>query len=337
MRGVLRRDRLVQRLLVLSFCTVALLTAASGSASATAAPSCRVGVYLADLYDIDPVRDTIGADMWLWALCPTAELDPTRRFEFLNGNNIVQSSHQIRKVGNQYWSQVKVEGTFREHIHIGDYPFDRQSISFLVEDSDLDSQQLVLEPDVANSSYNPDITLDFFRVSGFKVGARIDRYPTTFGDPQLPSGSGSQYSQFVIDVELVRTQFSSFFKETWPVYIVFMLAVISFLIWAEDLKTALTTRFAILGVSVFTLVVNMREAGQSLGGIVGVTLVDRIHWCTLAYVMVAMVTTTYVWRCLDTPDKHRGARRLNLIVAVASTVVYVGVVLSMLMAALVAY
>ena len=35
-----------------------------------------LGVSVEDLYDIDTAADTFGALLWVWTLCPTAELDP---------------------------------------------------------------------------------------------------------------------------------------------------------------------------------------------------------------------------------------------------------------------
>jgi len=53
--------------------------ASSAPASAIfteAAPSCSLGAYLSDLYELDPARNTFAARVWLWTLCPTKELDP---------------------------------------------------------------------------------------------------------------------------------------------------------------------------------------------------------------------------------------------------------------------
>jgi hypothetical protein len=33
---------------------------------------CRVGVNIEDLYDFDLTRETFGAVLWLWSLCPAA-------------------------------------------------------------------------------------------------------------------------------------------------------------------------------------------------------------------------------------------------------------------------
>ncbi|MFD5424603.1 hypothetical protein [Streptomyces sp. NPDC127084] len=289
---------------------------------------------MADLYDLDAAAETVGADMWLWSVCPRAELDPTRRLEFVNATETTLSGHSIVKVAGEYWSQVKVVGKFRQHFHLESYPFDRQLIEILIEDNQFNTSQLVFQPDTANSTYDHSISLDYFKVVKFGVGVGIHKYPTNFGDPSIPSGKGSDFSQFTIALELSRVNLSSFVEETWPVYVAIVFTLISYLIWSEDSMTGLTTRYGILGAAVFALVVNMRAASQSLGAVFGVTLVDGIHLLALMYTLVALVTTTYVWRHLGTPEEKGAARRVNTVVAITSTGLYLAVNAVMVLLAL---
>lgn len=43
---------------------------------------CRIGVNVEDLYDLDMARDSFGAALWVWVLCPTPEADPLPTLAF---------------------------------------------------------------------------------------------------------------------------------------------------------------------------------------------------------------------------------------------------------------
>ena len=72
----MRRHRPVLAALLLL--AAILLSAAPGYGQETAGQptTCRIGVNIEDIYDIDIARDTFGAALWLWTLCPTDGVDP---------------------------------------------------------------------------------------------------------------------------------------------------------------------------------------------------------------------------------------------------------------------
>lgn len=64
---------------------VLLLGFGPASAQVTPAatpPVCRIGVNVEDIYDLDPARDTFGAILWVWSLCPSADLSPLATITF---------------------------------------------------------------------------------------------------------------------------------------------------------------------------------------------------------------------------------------------------------------
>lgn len=212
--------------------------------------------------------------------------------------------------------------TYREHFDIYDYPFDRYTLDFVVEDT-RDATQFAYTADRANSAYNKGIRLSGFSISGFRVLVRDHRYRTTFGAPGLPPGKGSAYSQFIIRMSIERTDVSGFIRETWPVYVSFLIALATFFIWFQDTTAVLGARLGMLGAALFTIVVNLRAVNQSLGAGAGMTLVDQIHLYTLVYVLVGVATTTYSWRVSIQPHGEFRARRFNHWAALTASLFYV--------------
>ncbi|MDX2592137.1 hypothetical protein PV343_07670 [Streptomyces sp. WI03-4A] len=314
--------RVRRRLVVLLLSTVALTALSGLSVSpAAAAPTCRVGAYVTDLYGLDVSPRTINADFWLWSVCPSATLDATRRLEFVNATTVTQSDRSVEKVGNEYWSQVKVSGTFRQQFDLSEYPFDRQDVRIQVEDSEFNSAQFGYTADTADSGYDHAINLEGFKIKDFGVRVVTHTYQTSFGDPRITHGKNSEYSQFVIALKLERDDLAGFIRQAWPAYVGFLISFISYWIWAPEFLTVLGARFGILGASLFSVVVSMRAVSLT-GTSFGVTLVDQIHLATLLYTLVGVGCTTYILWSWSKTERRALVRRTNTVVAITTTVIY---------------
>ncbi|MFF8407501.1 hypothetical protein ACF06P_38445 [Streptomyces sp. NPDC015684] len=295
---------------------------AAPTAPAAAPPTCQVGAYVTDLYGLDVSPRTINADFWLWSVCPSADLDATRRLEFINATQVSQSDRSVEKVGDQYWSQVKVSGTFRQQFDLSEYPFDKQDVQIQVEDSQLNASQFAYVADRANSGYDHSISLDGFEIRDFSVRVVTHTYQTSFGDPRIKHGQQSRYSQFVIELHLDRVDLAGFIRQAWPAYVAFLISLMSYFIWAPEFLTVLAARLGILGASLFSVVLSMRSTSLT-GTQFGVTLVDQIHLATLLYTLVGVGCTTYILLSWANPDKRAAVRRTNRIVAWSTTAAYV--------------
>ncbi|MEU6082625.1 hypothetical protein [Streptomyces sp. NPDC047108] len=303
--------------------TFAVLTALfTGTPAAAAVPSCRVGAYVTDLFAVDPARRTVDADLWLWSLCPREDLAAVKRFEFINATRTTLTDPSSQKVGNAYWTQVKVSGTFRQNFDWTDFPFDKQVVRIQIEEDELDESRFVYRADTANSGYNRRIHLPDFRISGFRIGIVDAPYATNFGDPRLEQGVGSKYSQLVIQFSITRQDITSFGREVLPVYVAFLISVISFLIWSKDDDVTMVARLGILGTALFTIVLNLRQSDEELGSDLGVTLVEEIHFISLLYVLVGVAATTYILRLLKESMARPGVRRTNNRILALTTGLY---------------
>ncbi|KOU31716.1 hypothetical protein ADK53_24555 [Streptomyces sp. WM6373] len=304
-------------------CTTGFLAVMGPSVPASAAvpPSCRVGAYVTDLYGLDVSPRTIKADFWLWSVCPTDALDATRRLEFVNATDVTQSDRSVVKVGDEYWSQVKVSGTFRQQFDLSEYPFDKQDVKIQIEDSEYNASQFTYVADSKDSGYDHAISLGGFKIRDFGVGVVEHTYRTSFGDPRITHGQNSQYSQFVIDLKLERDDLAGFIRQAWPAYVAFLISFISYWIWASDFITVVGARFGILGASLFSVVVSMRAASLT-GTSFGVTLVDQIHLATLLYTLVGVGCTSYILYKWVDPEERASVRRTNTVVALSTTAVF---------------
>ena len=137
---------------------LALLILLAGFESARSEPAsngpqtCRVGVNIEDLYDLDLARDTFGAVLWLWSLCPSARPAPLATIALPTGSDLQLGEVHGRQVGDAgYYQYRRVQGTFRHDWDMSDYPFDRQRLAIPIDETDLGSSVMVFEADVESS------------------------------------------------------------------------------------------------------------------------------------------------------------------------------------------
>ena len=278
-------------------------------AQSDAAPAtCRVGLYLRALHSFDPTADTFGADLWLWSLCPTADLQPLQTMEFVNSDDIAVL---LDVSGDPLWTQRNVDGTFRYDWDERNFPFDRHTLTIDLEEGVEDIRGFVYDPDTANSGIDPKLQLPGgWTMTGSTLVGSTKIYDTTFGDPDLPESGSSEYSRLTLSIDLERTDLGGFLKLTAVVYAAFFFSLISYVMNLET-TTGIGARVSLLAIALFATAVNLGNASNALGTASGLTLVDKIHVMVLVYLVVAAIVSVASRVLLDRGVEAADIARLN--------------------------
>jgi hypothetical protein len=296
----------------------------SRAATNTSGPArCMVGIYLLSLHDFSFSDNTFEATFWMWTICPDTFTQPMDTLEFVNAVDIDRAVGRNQDVPNAVYRPTKVSGTFQHHWDLTDFPFDRQTLEIIIEDSEYTNEKLVYIPDDAQSSYHPDTTTGVWRIMDFDLAAGAYTYNTTFGDPSWVQGeSSSDYSRLNIGVTIQRNAYTGFFKLTSVVYIAFLLSLVSFLI-RVDTTTDLGTRLALVTGSLFAAAINMQVASNSLGNDSKLGLVDSIHLTAFAAIFFAAAVAIGSRLLLDMHRSRRSVRLMNYVAMGLSAVFFI--------------
>jgi hypothetical protein len=273
--------------LVLLLVTVLTLRPAYGQATPAGTPAvCRIGVNVEDLYDLDMARDTFGTILWIWSVCPSADLAPLGTIAFPTASaSLSLSPIEVLPLaaGGQYASR-RVQGTFRHDWNMDHYPFDRQRVVIPVDEAQYGAARVTFEPDLRQSFVTPDLRerLAEWTVSELALEASVSEEPSTYG---LPDADGARYARLEAAITLERTHLVTFLKLTSGVFAGVFIAFLSFFYDPSD-RSGFGGKLGLLVGVLFAVLLSLRNADASIGDTGHLTLVTRIHLVTLALIVV---------------------------------------------------
>lgn len=266
---------------------LAALAAWGGAAPAAGPPEvCRIGINVEDLYDLDMARETFGAILWIWSLCPSADLSPLDAMVFptASGSLSLGAIETVDAAAGGHYSSRRVQGTFRYNWDMAHYPFDRQRIVIPIDDARYGADRLVFEPDTRESFVTPDLRerLDEWIVSELELATSVSEEASTYG---LPDAEGARYARIEAAIPLQREHLVTFMKLTSGVFAGVFIAFLSFFYDPND-RSGFGGKLGLLVGVLFAVLLSLRNADASIGDTGHLTLVSDIHLVTLVLVVV---------------------------------------------------
>ena len=293
--GVRTRNSMILMLLILAG---GAEPARSQPAAGGAPETCRVGINIEELYDLDLARDTFGAVLWLWSLCPSLQSAPLETIALPSGSNLDRGELRGGPAGAAgYYAYRRVQGTFRHDWDMRHYPFDRQNLVIPIDDTELGSLVVLFEPDIASSFLSAEIRtkLDEWQISDPSLEASVTEEPSTYGQPDV---EGVGYARLEATVVLERTQVLTFLKLTAGVFAAALIALLSLFLDPRD-RGFFGTRLGVLAGVLFGVLLSMRAADAYIGDAGRMTLVSEIHLAALALIVVIASISLVEWRRVD--------------------------------------
>lgn len=242
-----------------------------------------LGIYILSVHDINFVNGTFGADFWIWANYNDPQLQPMKTLELINAKSYTEMLPLTQDKNHFIWSQKKIQGTFRYHWNMTNFPFDMHRLTIIIEESQDDIDKLLYKVDLKNSKYDKNIHIPGFIIKNLTFETIERHYDTNFGEPTATPSS--TYSALTINLELERVSMLLFIKMHATLYIAFLITALCFPLLAQIPKTPqmINAIFSAMIGSTFAVVINLRASDGIIGYSETLTLVDRLHILTLIY------------------------------------------------------
>ena len=278
------------------------------------------GVFINRINSFDIKSGTAEVDLWYWVTCDDNGEEPSLdKLELSNGKlepvGEVIKQHQDDK----YYISRRYVATAKCRLDMSRFPFDRQKIVLSFEDSELTKDKMVFLPDKTNSGIDKSFEMNEWELKGIDCNVSSHHYPSSFGYLDTPSGQGSDYSQFNVEITLARrgSVFQKLFKYFWAVVISVIVGLFALLIRVCDLDgrfgMAVGALFANVGCS-FLLSDKLPESP-------GVSVAEWVSYISLGFIMVFLVESI-ISLAIYNSGREKLSRKVDYAVFGVSLVLY---------------
>jgi hypothetical protein len=274
--------------LLLAFAAVLPARAQTPTPSTAGPERVVIGVYVTQIYDLDPTGGSFTASFWLWTRHRGGDIRPLDTIHILGAKKVESEPTLTMVKAGQVWDQKFFRAVIRFAWELREYPFDEHNFVIRFEEGLYDGEVLVYVPDRVQSGIDPGSMGSRWNIGSFRFDAEIRRSPTTYGDPTLNQAK-SFSAQGVVTIYAERRQTIIFVKLLIGAYVALLLALLSYRI-KTDQPTLFSARLGLLVGSLFATVVNLRSTEAVLGRTDDFTLVDKIHITISLYILVAAVS-----------------------------------------------
>jgi len=269
----------------------------------------RAGIYITSIHNIDFKEKEYTISLWLWLKYRNRKFDFLQNLEVPQAKTVNRSFSTIDTTGDTAYLLMKLQCVMKDEWRIENFPFDRQTLRFSIENSQFDSKSLVFVADTAGKQFDPKFTLRKWQIDSISVTTGIKVYETAFGDTAVKIPH-TEYSSYRVKMVVTRNAVGLFWKMFLGMYLAFLIACMCFYIHVDSIDS----RFGLSVGALFAVVGNKYVIDASLPESSTFTLVDTLHGITLFFILIIMVANSYVLK-LAKQEKELKAKRFDNICA----------------------
>lgn len=248
----------------------------------------KVGVYITSIHDIDFKQKEFTLNLWLWLKYRNKDFNFLQNLEVPQAKTVEKSFAVIDSSNEEIYMQMKLLCVMKDSWRISNFPFDRQTLRFSIENSQFDSKSLIFVPDTVGNHYDPRFTLRGWSIDSCILSTNIKAYETGFGDESLAKPH-TEYSAFRLRLSIKRDAGGLFWKMFLGMYLAFLIAFVCFFIHSDGMDS----RFGLSVGSLFAVIGNKYIIDSALPESSSFTLVDTLHGLTLFAIFVIITATAY--------------------------------------------
>lgn len=268
-----------------------------------------VGAYLNDIQSIDLKLHSYEVDLYVWFRWtdPTLE-SPADTLEFVNPSELwghtKNTSYEatVELAGGERYQVVRVQGRFCKKLPLYNYPFDRQALTVVFEDSRKDVRELVYEADPKGVTVNPDLVLPGFTAGAAALSIAPFQYPTDFGDPR--DTKNNVYSRVVFSLPISRPAWTYSVKFLLPVLCVVLCAALMLVLRPSYVDA----RVGIGITALLTVVALQITTNDDLPNVDYLVLMDKVYILAYVYVIAGLAVVVRTTKLLEGASAEAGER-----------------------------
>lgn len=293
-----------QLILAITF-ILAIFASPQAKAQAEKPDTVYSGIYITSIHDINFKDKEYSINLWLWLKYKNKKFDFLHNLEVPQAKTVTQSYSTVDSSDNKVYILMKLQCVMKDSWAVNNFPFDKQTLRFSIENSQFDSKALVFAADTLGKHFDPRFTLRGWNIDSINVSTGIKVYETAFGDESVPKPH-TEYSNFKVKLLLDRSAMGLFWKMFLGMYVAFLIAYMCFYIHTDSIDS----RFGLSVGALFAVIGNKYIVDSSLPESTTFTLVDTLHGLTLLFILIIIISTAYSLRLVK-KEKVNDAKKFD--------------------------
>ncbi len=221
----------------------------------------KVGSYIDNIESL-LIRDSVwSANFYLWfSWTGPKELDPGSKFVIVDGTiNKKDLLEEYHGEGNVHYQKYRVSAKFLKFFDTMRVPIEAHMLNIYIEDGARDATKLRYVADhTANISSR--VKIPGYSIAKHSNVVKAHTYKASYGDPRRGEGDKKTYTQYVVGIEIHRSNFGVYAKIFVSLFAALALALSNFFVKPSDVGP----RFSLPSAAFFGAVANSYVANSIL-------------------------------------------------------------------------
>jgi hypothetical protein len=265
------------------------VTAADRALPADAKPiQIRAGIYVDRILELSVKEVHWTVDFYLWFRWQGDSPKSCEGFQVVDGTIESQDLEEDETIGAERYQRFRVVAKITKFFDVTRFPCDEHLLTIAVEHPAHQRHHVQFVADQENSSVSSRVSVPAYRLGSAVVIEKPHSYKTTRGDPRLPAGTKSTYSQLRMGIPIERAGWGLFFKMFQSLYVAVLLAHLAFFIR----PTEVDPRFGLGVGGLFAAVANAYVISSLVPDTGMLALADIINGVGIAAILLTVAQST---------------------------------------------
>jgi hypothetical protein len=282
------------------------VTAAAESSTADAT-QVQVGFYVDRIPELSVREAHWTAVFDVWFRWRGDALRPADGIVVMEGT--VESNEKLAEFheGDSHYERYRIVAKITKPFPAAQVPLDSHLLTLAIENGEHVREKLLFVPDVENCSVSSRTSVPGYRLARWQVLEKPHSYKTTRGDPRLPPGTKSTFSQFRMGLLIERVGWGLYFKLFQALHIAVAISFLAFFIKPTDLDP----RFGLGVGALFAAVANSYVVNSLIPDTGEFSLADVVNCMGIFTILVTLVESTISLYVYDRCGEPALSRRLD--------------------------
>lgn len=246
------------------------------------------GIYVDRIYDVVLRHSHWKADFYIWFNWSGPNVHPGDHFQIINGEIISKELEADTDSGDEHYELYRITAEITKFFNISRYPRDNHLMTILIEDTKRQFYDLTYVPDTEGSAISSRVQIPGYEIWSNALIEKSHSYQTRRGDPRLPEGYKSTYSQLVFGIGIKRASWGLYLKMFVGIFAAVCLSLMAFFVSPAHTSP----RFAVGIGAFFASIASIYVISSQIPLSSSYTLTDFVTATSVITIFLTLLTST---------------------------------------------